>query len=109
MIEFTISASGWQRQIFNDHISEDSLTDAMMNICHSLVEAGEVKALSDQELLDDLEKLDKLRGQIPEAFDGLDAVLHIIRDLDQLSSGPWKRAKALTAANSKDVIDLTDD
>ncbi|KAL2070616.1 hypothetical protein VTL71DRAFT_13642 [Oculimacula yallundae] len=98
----------WKLEAFRDHLSEDSLTDAMMAICNSIVKMGGVKALSSQEL-EVVYQLDKLRG--PEAFEGLDSVLAVIRDPSKMGTRAEKRMNSLTVLKSKDktVIDLTDD
>ncbi|KAL5329857.1 hypothetical protein ACEPPN_003377 [Leptodophora sp. 'Broadleaf-Isolate-01'] len=98
----------WKLDVFKDQMSEDSLTDAMMVICDSIVKMGGIKALSNQELAI-VNQLDVLRAPMPEAFEGLDAVLDVIRDPTKMGTRDEKRVKSLTVLKNKTVIDLTDD
>ncbi|KAH7354942.1 hypothetical protein BKA65DRAFT_394657 [Rhexocercosporidium sp. MPI-PUGE-AT-0058] len=98
----------WRLDVFKDQMSEDSLTDAMMVICDSIVKMDGINALSDQEL-GIVNQLDVLRTPIPEAFEGLDGVLNVIRDPTKLGTRDEKRLRSLVALKDKTVIDLTDD
>ncbi|KAG4435515.1 hypothetical protein IFR05_009014 [Cadophora sp. M221] len=98
----------WKLDVFKDQMSEDSLTDAMMVICDSIVKIGGIKALSDQELAI-VNQLDVLRAPVAEAFEGLDGVLDVIRDPTKMGTKDEKRVKSLTVLKNKTVIDLTDD
>jgi hypothetical protein len=106
---FDLQRPQWQKEVFADHISEDMLTDAIMAICQSLAKTNALNCLSDQGLLDDLKELDSRRAKIPEAMEGLDAVLNVIRDPDLLTSKGSKRAKVAAIPETAHVIDLTND
>jgi hypothetical protein len=99
----------WHNATFADHLSEDSVTDAMMSICHSLAKLGRVEAVLEQDWLNDMKELDNRRTKIFEAMEGLDAVLSVLQDPGLLSSKNSKRAKVATISKITHVIDLTDD
>ena len=96
-------------EIFGDHLSEDLVTDAMISICHSLGKTDGVKYISDEALLDDLVELDNKRTNIPEAMEGLNGVLSVIRDPESLGPKDSKRAKVAASSKTTHVMDLTDD
>ena len=85
------------------------LTDAMLSICHSLAKTEGAQRLSDEDLVADINEMDARRSGIPEAMEGLNAVLAAIRDPKPLSSKAAKRAKVAEVSRTTDVIDLTDE
>ncbi|PMD35954.1 hypothetical protein L207DRAFT_569355 [Hyaloscypha variabilis F] len=99
----------WQTELLNDHLAEDMLTDAMLSLCHSLAKTEEARRLSDEDLVEDMLELDRRRSCIPEAMEGLDGVLSVIRDPESLVSKASKRAKVAAISKMTHVIDLTED
>lgn len=72
----------WQTRIFKDQMTEDSLTDAMRMVCHSLVKDDRAKLLADAELITDLTALNTQRLQLSEAMLGLDSTMNLINGTD---------------------------
>ncbi|KAE8448630.1 hypothetical protein EG329_009055 [Mollisiaceae sp. DMI_Dod_QoI] len=99
----------WHRTIFQDHLSEDSLTDSMLLICHSLNKSDWIKVMEDQSFLDDMRELDARRLEIPESMEGLDPILSIIRDPEHETSKSSRRTIAAAPVAIENIIDLTDD
>jgi hypothetical protein len=99
----------WQTELLNDHLAEDMLTDALLPLCHSLAKTEGARRLSDEDLVEDMLELDRRRSSIPEAMEGLDGVLSVIRDPESLVSKASKRAKVAAISKMTYVIDLTED
>ena len=99
----------WQNELLSDHLAEDMLTDAMLSLCHSLAKTEGLKRLFDEDLVEDILELDRRRSRIPEAMEGLDGVLSVIRDPESFGSKASKRAKVAAISKMTHVIDLTED
>lgn len=94
----------WQTRIFKDQMTEDSLTDAMRMVCHSLVKDDRAKLLSDADLMNDLTALNTQRLQLSEVMLGLDSTMDLINGMDD---DLRRAAKASTKRKVAEYEDLT--
>jgi hypothetical protein len=100
ILEWTVSFP-WFAEILNDHQTENYLTNAMLNICYSLMKSYGLNFLSEHKILDDVKELDNRRRKIRGAMPELDAVMKAIHHPEKMrSKEPQKAMKGM-------VIDLT--
>jgi hypothetical protein len=100
ILEWTVSFP-WFAEILNDHQTENYLTNAMLNICYSLMKSYGLNFLSEHKILDDVKELDNRRRKIRGAMPELDAVLKAIHHPEKM------RSKESQKATKGMVIDLT--
>lgn len=99
----------WHAHIFDDHITEDAVTDTLLTILHSLSAKDWKIAMEDEVFISDIEEIEARRSLLPEALEGMGALVSVIRDPRHLVSKERKREEVVEALKDRLLIDLTDD